>query len=546
MRCYWFVKRVMKVDAVITVPAYFNDSQRQATKDAGHVAGLNVLQIINEPIAATIAYGLDMKDDITCEINVLIFDLGGGTFDVSLVTIDEEGKIEVKAVAGNTHLGGQDFDNEMLDHFIKEFNRKRKVNINENLKAVGRLRVACEKAKRALSSTIETAIEIDGLHQGIDFSTRITRAKFEHLNADFFSKCIETVESCLKDAKMDKTDVDEVEISKRIHVDEAVAYGAAVLAAKLRGETSQKVKNLVFVDVTPLSLGVEKYDGSMCVLIPRNTSIPAKMGNIFHTVEDNQSIVNFPVYQGERLRGKDNNWLGSFQVAVLLEPRGQSTVNVIFDIDANGILTCSGEEVTTGLKKKMRVTHDKGRLSKEEIDRMLKDAEMYRLLDQEYKKKVSARNALEDYIYNVKRNIKTIGSTSKKKIHKKDMKKMENAIEAATLCLDRMELVDVNEYEKTLNQLENSSVLGFRTKPAYQGPERNPNLSLFLPNSFFSQIEPPCPKKGIWGEIERIDPKPRKCLSDIRVYTKIKSKQKLFQFLNAQNQKYHPIKREIL
>ncbi|KAK9057876.1 hypothetical protein SSX86_022715 [Deinandra increscens subsp. villosa] len=464
-------------DAVITVPAYFNDSQRQATKDAGYVAGLNVLQIINEPTAAAIAYGLDMANDITSETNVLIFDLGGGTFDVSIVTIDEDAKIEVKAVDGDTHLGGQDFDNEMVDHFIKEFNRKHRCDMKSNAKAVGRLRVACEKAKRALSSTIQTTIEIDGLHQGIDFSTRITRAKFENLNADLFDKCIETVESCLSNAKMDKRNIDEVvlvggstripkvqellqeffngkELSKRIHADEAVAYGAAILAAKLRGDMSEKVKNMVFLDVTPLSLGVALFDGTMHVLVPRNTTMPTKKEGIYVTNEDNQSAANFIVYQGERARAKDNNWLGTFSVAVPLAPKGQSKVNVIFQIDANGILSCSGEEVSTGLKKKMTVTNDKGRLSNNEIDKMLKDAEKYRRDDEEYKKKMAARNALEEYIYDAQNKIKSISKTSKKKIRKRDMKKIEKAIEDATKCLDIAHLANVNEYEKTLKQLE--------------------------------------------------------------------------------------------
>ncbi|KAI3829463.1 hypothetical protein L1987_03588 [Smallanthus sonchifolius] len=306
-------------------------------KDAGYVAGLNVLQIINEPTAAAMAYGLDMTNDITCETNVLIFYLGGDTFDVSIVSIDGDGKIQVKAVAGDSHLGGQDFDNEMLDYFINEFNQKHGINIKANIKAIRKLR-------------------------GIDFSTRITRAKFENLNADLFNKYIETVKSCLSDAKMDKRNVDEVvlvggstripkvqellqeffngkELSKRIHADEAVAYGASILAAKLRGDMSERVKNMVFLDITPLS-----HD--------------------------------FPVYQGDRARAKDNNWLGTFSVAVPLAPRGQSKVNVVFQIDVNGILSCSGEELTTGLKKKMTVTNNKGRLSKQEIDKMLKNIDL--------------------------------------------------------------------------------------------------------------------------------------------------------------------------
>ncbi|KVI03282.1 hypothetical protein Ccrd_018421 [Cynara cardunculus var. scolymus] len=452
-------------------------AKNQATKDAGHVAGLNVLRIVNEPTAAAIAYGLEMRIDISRETNVLVFDLGGGTFDVSLVNIDENGKLEVKAVAGDTHLGGQDFDNKMVDHLIKEFKRKKKIDIQGNLKATGRLRVSCERAKRQLSSSIETIIEIDSLHKNVDFNTKISRAKFEHLNADFFNKCIKTVESCLKDAKMDKKDVDEVvlvggstripkiqqllqeffngkELSKKIHADEAVAYGATVIAAKISGEISQKLKNLVFLDVTPLSLGVELFDGTMSVLIPRNTTIPANKGSTFHTSKDNQRSINFPVYQGERSRAKDNNRLGVFEVSVPPAPKGESEVKVVFNIDDDGILNCLGEEVSTGLKKSMIVTNDKGRLSKEEIKKMLKDAEEYKLDDQLYKKRVIARNALEKYIYEVSSKITTIGDTNKTRLHNEDMKKMEDAITDATESLDMDKLSEVDEYEKMLNQLQ--------------------------------------------------------------------------------------------
>nr|XP_043613784.1 heat shock cognate 70 kDa protein-like [Erigeron canadensis] len=471
-----YLGKIVK-DAVITVPAYFDDSQRQATKDAGHVAGLNVLQIINEPTSAAIAYGLDMKSDLNRETNVLIFDLGGGTFDVSIVAIDQKGKLQVKAVGGDTHLGGQDFDNVMLDHFVTQFNKKHKTDASGNLKALGRLRVACEKAKRVLSSSTETTIEIDGLHQGIDFNMRISRAKFENLNSDFFTKCIATVESCLNDAKLSKKYIDEVvlvggstripkvqqllqeffdgkELSKRIHADEAVAYGASVLAAKLSGEKSQKVKDLVLLDIVPLSLGVNVRGGLLSVVIPRNTPIPAKKNKNFISIEDNQKTMDFNVYQGERAIAKDNNWLGYFEVPVPPAPKGKAKVNVVFEIDGNGILKCTGEDISTGLKKKIRINSDKQRLSKEEIDKMLKDAKKYKLEDEEYKKAAFARNALEEYIDNIKIKIKTIGKTNKAKLHKEDMKKMENAIADASDSLDGNELEDVGTYEKTLNQLE--------------------------------------------------------------------------------------------
>lgn len=304
-------------DAVVTAPAYFDDSQRQATKDAG----LNVLQIINEPTSAAIAYGLDMRNDITNDTNVLIFDLGGGTFDVSLVTINNKGEIKVKAVASDTHLGGQDFDNVLVDHFVEEFNKRHYTNVSENLKAIGRLRVACEKAKRVLSSTTETSIEIDCFHKGIDFSMTISRAKFENLSEDFFSKCIQTVEMCLNDATMNKNDVDEVvlvggstripkiqqllqdffngkELCKKIHVDEAVAYGAAVLAAKLTGDTCicPKVKNLVLLDIVPLSLGVDVSGGFFSVIIEKNMPIPTKKERTYITAYDYQSSMEFDVF----------------------------------------------------------------------------------------------------------------------------------------------------------------------------------------------------------------------------------------------------------
>ncbi|CAI9269265.1 unnamed protein product [Lactuca saligna] len=471
-------------DAVITVPAYFNDSQRQATKDVGHVAGLNVLQIVNEPTAVAIAYGLHLKTDISHGTNVLIFDLGGGTFDVSLVNINNNGTITVKAVAGDTHLGGQDFDNAMVEHFVMQFNRRHKTDMSRDIKAMGRLRVAYEKAKRSLSSTSSTTdapIEIDDLHQGIDFSMRITRAKFEHLNGDLFGKCIQLVGKCLGDAEMNKKNVNEVvlvggstripkiqqllkdffngkELSKKIPANEAVAYGAAVLAAKLSGESNQKVKNLVLLDVVPLSLGVSIHDDSLSVIIKRNSPIPVKQERIYVTSVDNQSAITFDVYQGEKSRAIDNDWLGKFQVAVPVALKGMSRVNVVFEINVNGILNCSAEELTTGLKKKIRISDDKQRLSKEEIEKMLKDAEKYKLDDEEYKKKLFAHNLLEEYIYDVNAKIKSIGSIDNTKIPKEELVKMENVIRSASQILDLSKLADVDKYEKTLNELENVCV----------------------------------------------------------------------------------------
>ncbi|XP_023733635.1 heat shock cognate 70 kDa protein [Lactuca sativa] len=462
-------------DAVITVPAYFDDSQRQATKDAGHVAGLNVLQIINEPTAAAIAYGLDMRNDIARQINVLVFDLGGGTFDVSLVTIDNKGTIIVKAVAGDTHLGGQDFDNTMVDFFVEQFKRKHRRDMSENKKALSQLRVACEKAKRVLSSIIDTTIDIDNLHDGIDFSMRISRAKFEMLNEDFFSKCIEMVEKCLGDAEMKKNDIDDVvlvggstripkvqqllkdffqgkELSKKIHVDEAVAHGATALAGKLTVCFRGNDKNLVLRDVVPLSLGTDLYDGSLSILIKRNSPIPIRNEETYETVMDDQKIIDCNVYQGERSRAQENNWLGKFQVEVPPAPKGESKVRVVFAVDANGILNCSGVELTTGRKRELIITNDKQRLTTQEIKKMLDDAIKYKLQDEEYKKKAFIRNALEAYIYDVKRKIKKIENYTKM-LHKKELEMMEIAIEKANEILNEGQL-DLDGYENELDHLK--------------------------------------------------------------------------------------------